>query len=161
MSYLFSGGQVMDLAIRIEKSGAAFYEKAKAKAESEEAAKIFEYLIGEEKMHLEIFQELLKDIELVRPPEQYEGEWDAYLAAAAEEHVFSDDALAQEAMARIAGQKDAIQFAIGFEKDTILLFHELSGLVQGKNKDVVERLVREEREHLRKLSELKKSLANA
>jgi len=147
----------VDLAIRIEKSGIAFYEAAKEKARSEEAKKVFEYLIGEEKKHLAAFQGLLKDIELVPPPEQYEGEWDAYLVAAAEEHVFSKDALAQEAMAGISGENDAIKFAIGFEKDSILLFYELANFVKGKNKEVVDKLVAEEKEHLRTLSDLKKS----
>lgn len=158
MSYLFSGGQVTDLAIRIERNGQAFYEAARETAQSEEARKVFEYLVGEEKKHLETFEGLLKDIELTRPAEQYEGEWDAYLAAAAEEHVFNEDALTKEIIDGISGQKDAIQFAIGFEKDSILLFYELGELVAGKNKEVVDRIVREEKEHLRILSELKKSV---
>lgn len=158
MSYLFSGGQVADLAVRIERNGIAFYEAAKEKAQSEDAKKVFEYLIGEEKKHLASFQGLLKDLELVRPPEQYEGEWDAYLATAAEEHVFSEDKLAQDVIASISGEKDAVGFAIGFEKDSILLFYELSTLVEGKNKEIVDRLVMEEKQHLRTLSKLKKSI---
>ena len=61
-------------------------------------------------------------------------------------------------IASISGEKDAVGFAIGFEKDSILLFYELSNLVEGKNKEIVDRLVMEEKQHLRTLSELKKSI---
>jgi len=159
VSYLFTGGQVVELAMQIERNGAAFYEAARMKAGSDAAKKLFDYLIGEEQKHLRTFREMLKDLELVRPREQYEGEWGAYLGAAAAEHVFTDDALARSAIDGIRDERQAIQFAIGFEKDSILLFYELSNLVEGRNKAVVEKLVNEEREHLRKLSELKKSVA--
>ena len=155
---LFTGSQIVELAIQIEKNGEAFYQAAKKAAASEEAKDVFGYLMSEERRHLAMFQGLLGKIELVRPPEQYEGEWDAYLASAASEHMFGDPGRAASEIARMKTQEDAITYAIGFEKDSILLFYELGNLVEGKSKDAVAKLRDEEKEHLRRLSELRKIL---
>ena len=158
MAQVFTGSQVVELAIQIERNGAAFYEAAKKVVSGDEAKKTMDYLISEERRHLATFQGLLNKIELVRPAEQYEGEWDAYLKTAAAEHVFTDDARAREIISSIKTQNEALDYAIGFEKDSILLFLELSNLVGAKNKETVEKLVNEEKEHLRRLSELKRIL---
>ena len=158
MASLFTGSQIVELAIQIEKNGEAFYQAAKKVATSEDAKGVFDYLMSEERRHSATFQGLLKGLELTRPPESYEGEWDAYLKTAAAEHMFTDDARAKAVIAQVKSQGQAIEFAIGFEKDSIILFYELGELVQGKNKDIVEKLVNEEKEHLRRLSTLKKLL---
>ena len=159
MANVFDGAQIVDLAVRVEKNGAAFYDVASKVATSVEAKRVFDYLISEEKRHLALFHDMLRGLQLARPKEQYEGEWDAYLVAAAAEHVFSSDASAKSVIGRVSNQQDAIQLAIGFEKDSIILFHEIAELVSGKDKEVVEKLMNEEKDHLRRLSELRKILA--
>jgi len=52
--------------------------------------------------------------------------------------------------------KEAIQIAIGFEKDSLLFFGEIGKFVPNYDRQVIEELIRQEREHLSKLSELKK-----
>ena len=158
MANVFTGSQVVELAMQVEKSGAAFYEAARKTASTDEARRVFDYLISEERRHLATFQGMLSKLELVRPAQQYEGEWDAYLKVAAREHVFADQARAESIIAGIKSPADAINYAINFEKDSILLFFELSNLVAGGTRDVVMKLVDEEKDHLRRLSELKRIL---
>jgi len=152
---LFTGNQVVELGIQIEKNGEEFYRAAKKAAVSDDAKQVFDYLMSEERRHLALFQGLLAKIELVRQAEQYEGEWDAYLKAAATEHMFGDPARAAGVIAKIKTQDDALAFAIGFEKDSILLYYELGNLVEGRSKDAVAKLRDEEKDHLRRLSELR------
>jgi rubrerythrin len=45
-----------------------------------------------------------------------------------------------------------LQGALGFEKETLLFFHELKGVVGGAGQQTVERIVQEEKRHIQRLS---------
>jgi len=59
MSILFSGSEVVDLCIEIEKNGAAFYHALAESAKSEEVRKCALYFEGEEKKHQATFERML------------------------------------------------------------------------------------------------------
>ncbi len=80
------------------------------------------------------------------------------MKALAEEHVFTDDKASKDMLRKASSDKEALQIAIGFEKDSILFFGEMRKFVPDRDQRAIEELIRQEREHLRKLSELKKEL---
>ena len=53
--------------------------------------------------------------------------------------------------------KDAVKFALGFEKETLLYFWELRSLV--KEKEIVDEVINEEKSHIMWLDTFKRGLA--
>jgi rubrerythrin len=54
---------------------------------------------------------------------------------------------------------DAIRYGLAFERDAILFFSEISAVMEPHNKEAVERLVNEEKQHITYLAELKGKIA--
>jgi len=52
--------------------------------------------------------------------------------------------------------QDAVKFALGFEKETLLYFMELRAIV--KEKEVVDEVINEEKSHIRWLDSFRKGL---
>ena len=53
----------------------------------------------------------------------------------------------------------AIELAISAEKDSILFYYEMKGAIPQRAQPTVNKIITEEKLHLRQLSELKKKLA--
>jgi len=60
---------------------------------------------------------------------------------------------------KVSSDIEAIQIALGAEKDSILFYSEMRDLVRMPDRDVVSKIIEEERSHLRQLSDLKKDLS--
>ena len=93
-----------------------------------------------------------------QPPEILTEEYDSYLRALTDSFVFTDDQVAREMARKVESDVEAIQIALGAEKDSILFYSEMRGLVRTSDRDVVNKIIEEEKSHLRRLSDLKKSL---
>ncbi|GAF82729.1 unnamed protein product, partial [marine sediment metagenome] len=70
-----------------------------------------------------------------------------------------DDKVAREMAEKAASSAEAIQIALGAEKDSILYYSEMRNLVRERDREMVDRIIEEEKSHLRQLSDLKKKLA--
>jgi rubrerythrin len=49
-------------------------------------------------------------------------------------------------------EKEAIQMAIGFEKETLLFFYNLRDLVTDRDQKTIDRIIAEEKSHVRRLA---------
>ena len=159
MGVFFSGRELIDIAIGIERNGVSFYHSLAKSTENEIAKGIYEYLADEERKHIEVFQSMLGSMADYRPPETYTEEYDLYLKALIDSRVFTDDQIAYEMAQRVASDAEAIQMALGAEKDSILFYSELRDLVRRSDRELANKIIEEERSHLRQLSELKESLS--
>jgi len=159
MSVLFSGSELVDIAIGIERSGAAFYDSLAKSAKNTTARDIYEYLAGEERKHIGIFQKMLAALVDHRPVETYTEEYDLYLKSLVGSAVFSDAQVAHEMAQKVASDFEAIQIALSAEKDSIVFYFEMRELVRGVDRDVVTKIIEEERSHLKQLSVLKSGLS--
>ena len=158
MGVLFSGRELIDIAIGIERNGAAFYHSLAKSTGNEIAKGAYQYLAGEEIKHIEVFQSMLGSVADYRPPETYTEEYDLYLRALIDSRVFTDDQTAYDVAQRVASDAEAIQIALGAEKDSILFYSEMRELVRRSDRELINKIIEEERSHLRQLSELKGSL---
>lgn len=158
MGGIFKGSEIVEIGIRIEKNGLKFYESLANSSPNKKVKECCKFLASEEKKHIEDFEKLLPSLERYVPPESYPGEYEAYVKALSEEHVFTNDKVVRNMIQKARGDKEAIQIAIGFEKDSLLFFGEMGKFVPGKDQKVIDELICQEREHLRKLSELKKAV---
>ncbi len=60
--------------------------------------------------------------------------------------------------ARAKDEKAAIDFALTFEKDTLLFFYQIRDLVKASGREVIDAIIEAEKEHIRKSNEVKSTL---
>ena len=159
MSTVFTGDEIIDMAVKTEETGYAFYELAKKNAQSEKLKDLFDYLAKAEMEHKALYQQLKGSL-----GEEAQGvpvDWDEvglYIQAMVDSSFFLGGEKNINMAAKTADETEAVDFAIGFEKDTLLFFHQIKDMVKGANRPVVERIIEEEKDHIKKLAEIKKSL---
>ncbi|MGA2401183.1 MAG: ferritin family protein [Syntrophobacteraceae bacterium] len=161
MSYGFNAGEVFKIAIQIEENGRKFYEESRNVIESAQVRALFADLALQEIEHKRKFETLRAQL----PPESTastvwdpENEMDQYIKMMADDHVFVSSASAKSRVDRIRDAEDALKLAIEFEKDSVLFFLGIEEAVTGrKDQELIKSLVKEEQEHLRRLTiELRK-----
>lgn len=159
MATVFSGDEIIKLAVKTEVTGYEFYKTALNKASNDGLKKLFKYLADAELKHKAMY-EGLKDI--IREPAQgVPSDWDEldlYVQAMVDSSFFIGGEKNINMATRAADDKSAVDFALGFEKDTLLFFYQILDVVKPANKLIIEKIISEEKDHIRKLAEIKKSL---
>ena len=159
MSISFYGNELINIAIGIERRGIAFYDVMARSTQNTKARQIFQYLVGMEREHIQIFQNMLSEADKYEVPETYAGEYAAYLQALVDSAVFTDDAVTSELATQSENDIAAVELGISAEKDSILFYSELKEVVPKRERATISRIIAEEKLHLRQLSDLKKILA--
>ncbi|MEW6075746.1 MAG: ferritin family protein [Candidatus Omnitrophota bacterium] len=158
MADFFSVSEVLQFAVRIEENGERFYRLAAQNMGEKKTKELFLFLADEEVTHRKTFQGMIEKVETYEPAESYPGEYFAFLKAYADEHIFTPEKKAEVAAKKVQGPKEALQFAIGLEVDSILYYLEAKNLVPKNHRDAMDRIIDEERHHYLKLSEIRKGL---
>ncbi|MGC9337441.1 MAG: ferritin-like domain-containing protein [Candidatus Cloacimonadia bacterium] len=156
---LFNASEIFQFAIKIEENGEQFYTAMMTRFDEEEIKHLFSYLAEQERQHKKIFQAMLSEIESYEPPESYPGEYFNYLRAYAEDLIFNLSQLDEE-ISSINDISPALDAAIGKELDTILYYHEMINTVPKEQTQQIEKIIAEERRHVVRLSEIKRSYQN-
>lgn len=149
---LLTGDEIIEIAMRLEERGETFYTAAAVKASNADVKALFEDLAVQEQYHRRAFQRMGRGaVELALSPEQWD-QFQAYTGALLRQTFFdkAEGALSQSVEAM--DEQDALQAALGFEKETLLFFHELRDVVKGPSRQTVDRIVEEERRHIQRLS---------
>jgi len=158
MGVFFSGRELIEIAIGIEKNGATFYDSLAGSTKNLEAKGTYKYLADQEKEHAGVFQRMLGSVGEYKPPETYTEEYNLYLKALIDSLVFTDDKVTLEMARKVKSDAEAIQVAMGAEKDSILFYIEVRGVVRRSERRVVSEIIEAERSHLRQLMDIKKGL---
>lgn len=158
MVNIFAGSEIVELGIQIEKNGRDFYNALVEQLKNQKAKETFKYLAGEEEKHIAVFQNILDSVHKYEPPESYPGEYFAYMNALARDYVFTQKDKGREIAKNVKGDKEAISLGIGFEKDSIIFYVGMKKVVPEYDHKIVDKLITQEQDHLRQLSELKESL---
>ncbi|NJD55337.1 MAG: hypothetical protein FIA94_02915 [Nitrospirae bacterium] len=150
----FSIREVVEQAVRTERLGYEFYMTIAKKFEKHDGLKkLFETLASKELVHEKTFLELegmLGDEE----PEKWE-EVSEYMRAIVESEFFLGRNKSLPSLEHVKTVEDAVHYAMGFEKDTLLHFYGLRDAV--KEKDMVDEVINEERSHIMWLAKFKDS----
>lgn len=153
--------EIIEIGIEIEKNGAAFYHELKGSAKTSHVRDLFAFLAEEEKKHVVRFQEILDSVGGYQISEAYYyTEYMDYMKAIADNHVFKSNISVKEVADKAKTPKEAVDIAIGFEKESILLFHEMWHLVPESDKKAIQKLIDEERDHIRRLSAIKSQISD-
>ncbi len=151
----YSISEVIEQAVQTEKLGYQFYTAmADRFKEDGELKKLFETLGAKELVHEKRFSEL-KEITGAPEPEGWE-EASQYLRAIVESEFFLGRNKALPALSHVNTVEHAVDFAMGFEKETLLYFHTIRDVV--REKDVVDEIINEEKSHLMWLHKFKGNL---
>lgn len=160
MPLKYSGPEVMEMAIQTERGGKLFYESVADATQDEALACLFRHLASEEIKHIAVFQEIARSI--AERPEESPYMWEEaipYLDAIVNSRYFLGDDKAL-ALAGITGSPaEALTHALAFEKETLLFYTEVIGMVADRNRPAVERLIAEEKSHIVRLKQLQDGLS--
>ncbi|MHC5034567.1 MAG: ferritin family protein [Planctomycetota bacterium] len=156
MANLFAAGELINIAIREEMTGAGFYRALAEKTDSEELKQFALDVAAMEDEHAAKFRRLLDDVGDYTPTgEQYAGEYDEYISYLIEGRVFPMGEAAEEMAARQQTDLDAVEAAAEMEKNTLLLYQELIRFVREQDRPLLEAIIDEERLHLLQFTKFK------
>jgi rubrerythrin len=161
MSIVFSSSELINIAIGIERRGITFYDIMAKSTDNEIARTVFENLVDMERRHLEIFQDMLGEVDEEMPAESSTSEYSGYLQALIDDAVFTDDMITSEMASQADSDIKAIELGISAEKDSILFYYEMRDIMPGQVLPVINGIITEEKSHLQQLSQIKKELAGA
>ena len=156
MGNIFTGSEIIELGIQIEKNGRDFYNTLVDQSKNKKTKEIFRYLAAEEKKHIAVFQKILDSVQKYKPSESYPGEYFAYMDALASEYVFTRKDKGSQIARNAGSDKEAVEQGIGFEKDSIIFYEGMKKVVPEYDLKVIDELIIQEQGHLRQLSDLKK-----
>jgi len=146
------------MGIEKEKMRRDFYGLAAEKFKDKEMSSLFSRLHGWEDEHIKKFSEIRDGAKEIEITESYQGEFGAYIRSMVDDMLYSE--VSPESFSKnVKTPLEAIRYGIGFEKDAILFFGELMQYMPAHNKEQVEKLVNEEKQHIIYLSELKMKYA--
>jgi rubrerythrin len=149
---LLTGDEIIEIAIRLEKRGEAFYIEAAQSATTASVKALFEDLAEQESHHCRAFQQMGRAVvELALSPDQWD-QFQAYAGALLQQSLFGTPEGALSRAAEAMDEGEALQAALDFEKETLLFFYELRDAVRGPAQQVVEGIVQEEKRHIQRLS---------
>ena len=146
---------VVELAMQLEKTGEAFYRAVAGKARSAPVRALFEDLAAQEVKHYQVFSELGRRVR--EKPLMTDDEWAQYveyLKAMVAGAFFEGPQTALAAARGLKDEKAAARAAIGFEKETLLFFYDLRDAVGEADREFVDRVLAEEKSHIRRLAAL-------
>lgn len=154
---VFSVKEVLEMAVQTEKLGAEFYTNMAARfGGNEEFRKLFEMLAEQEREHENIFHSIMEKMgSSYQMPENW-GEAAKYLRAIVESEFFLGDGKVLPNFEHLKTADDVINYAITFEKVTLLFYIELRDIVD--DKEAVYNLINEEKGHIVWLSDYRKKL---
>lgn len=143
----FSTKEVVEQAVQTEKLGYQFYTAmAERFKKDEDLKKLFDFLATKELQHEKIFSELMNKVsESEKEPEGWE-DVAQYLRAIVESEFFLGKNKSLPSLEHVKTVADAVDFALNFEKETLLYFHILRDMV--KEKELIEEIINEERSHV-------------
>ncbi|MCK5236421.1 MAG: ferritin family protein [Deltaproteobacteria bacterium] len=157
----FSAEEVLKMAIDIEKNGEKFYQDAAKAVSNEKLRTLYTTLANDEAKHTAYFSRL-KDLLLKDGKEEvFTDEFEEasmYITAYADSKVFTEPTEGAQ-YAKVAGdERGALELAINMEKDSLLFYYELLRAVRDKDRGIINEIINEEKEHLKKLTDMKNEI---
>lgn len=152
MSQISIGKELLEVAIEIEKNGRIFYEYIARGGEDKEVRDIFMRLATREKEHENMFRDMLSRLGGYQPPQEYSGEHYQYIKDLADSSIFTSEWAQALLINNTMTDVKAMEAGIGFEKDSILFYSEMRGMVPREDQDIVDMIVSEEQKHLSELT---------
>jgi rubrerythrin len=158
----YSLNEIVELAVQIEHNGYAFYHEAtKHKGLDKESLNLLTILRDQELNHEKIFLALRDDDDLKHLTMTQDWELVAsYLKTITDSRIFNTENAAIKLATNAKDIKDILDYAIQFEKDTLLFFHTVKDAISSsKAQTAVARIIHEELSHVLRLNDFRATLS--
>ena len=155
---VFRAREIFDMAVGIEEQGIAFYQTAR-EAASSQAAGVLEYLIDQEKEHVQVFSRMregVSDDSLL--PESYPGERRNYIDSFTRDQVFSDPSAALRELGNISDPFEVIRVGVDFEHRSIVFYSWIKQIVRRSETEAIDQIIAEEHLHVNRLLKLRQEI---
>ena len=149
---------VLEIAVRIERQGADFYNKLSSKMKISQAKDAFSFLAAEEEKHAGVFRQILEEVADYNPRFNYPGEYGLVIDGVASRLL---NKIEKEIVSLpAANDNDLLDIGIELEKETILFYQQIKSESKLKREEdkVLQKVIDVERSHWQKLVSLKDSL---
>lgn len=155
---IFTSSELIEVALGIERNGVAYYSSLAESATDVSLKDTYNHLADMEREHIKIFQNMLDAAGKYQLPYAGEAaeEYEQYLKALVDSTVFTNDKVARQLAQKATKPAEAIQLALGAEKDSILFYTEMRDLVPKQDRPIIDKIINEEKSHIRQLSSLKR-----
>ncbi len=154
----FSILEALNTAIETEKLSIEFYGKLFDTIKGEELKELFKTLREEEAKHLVKYINLKKEYEKRERIVDLGEEAQLFLKALSESEIFKKTDMVLKKFKEGMEMKEAISYALEFEKQTLLFFYYLWDLIEPKHRDILTEILKEERGHIINLSKVLETL---
>jgi rubrerythrin len=158
MGLRFNADEILEVALDIERNGAAFYQKAAELQQAGSAKAMLLELAAMEEDHEQTFAQMREGLTAVERQEMSydpEGELPLYLQVMADKGVFGKKASPAAKLTGSESIQEVLKLAIGMEKDSVLFYMGLQELVPARlGGERVEAILKEEMNHIATLGDL-------
>jgi len=158
MADILQPAEIVEIGIEKEKKRRDFYALAAERFKGEkELGDLFARLRDWEVEHIRRFEEIRDGVKKAQYTESYPGETESYMDALVDSDLYAK--VTPEKFAELVKTPlDALDRGIGFEKDAILFFSHLARFIDPTSREIVDRLVKEEQQHMLYLFTMKKEM---
>jgi len=149
---IFTASDALQFAIRMSEDGVLFYREAAARSDKREVKKLFNLLSLEEAEYKRTFEKFLSKVTLAEPPEDYPGEYLAYLHNYIDGKIF----VALDNKSSLSESSDvetALNSAIQRKMECIHYYQELKAFVPIDDRTTIDKIIAEKRKHIVEMSE--------
>jgi rubrerythrin len=140
------------LAIDTEKNGRAFYESTARHSKSKDAQNVLKHLSLREKEHEDTFREMLKRLGDSQPVNKYTRDDYQYIKYLADCMIMDSERSQAQSASTPRTDIEAMELGIGLEKDCIIFYSEIRGMLPRADQDIIDMITSEEKKHLSELS---------
>ena len=148
---MFSTGEILDLAIRIEKNGEAVYRQAADKISNPELASLLNWMADEEVKHARWFYELKSKVAIASENPFLEQMSHELFGDLLGDKNFSHKDVDFD---RVQNVDELMKIFIEFEKDSILFYEVLEPFIEDESTlDDLKNIIAEENNHIAKLQQ--------
>lgn len=157
---VFTAAEALDIALRLERNGQAFYEAAARKINDTEARELLLALAEWEQRHYETFKNLAEQLKVAEAPllsGPYWEEYELYIQAALGNAMFYGPDKAAALADQVENTEQALRMALGMEKDAMLFYYDIREMMPESERGAVDAIIREEKGHATQLAKLLRS----
>ena len=152
---VFTAREVLQFAVRNEQDGEALYRKIAKHTAVAAVRELFLVLAKEEPRHARIFKTMLSEVDERETITTDPGEYGDYMTA----YYMADILFSANRMDELPPSSDpvvALDFGIRRELDSITYYTQARELVPDSEAKLIDKIIKEERGHFLKFSELKR-----
>ncbi|MHC4870988.1 MAG: ferritin family protein [Planctomycetota bacterium] len=148
--------EVFEMALQMEKDGAAFYKNAAKKTDDADIKNLLTNLSEMEDGHYVTFEKMLADVVKDVGPEDFDHDSESakYLHAMVAGKIYKSDDISTNELANASDICDILEKAVLLEKEAVIYYLGIKNFIpESLGKDKIEAIINEEISHVNFLSE--------